>query len=128
MLTNFIAYHIMISVNTLNQEMITMNTAREIINSIVPISRFNKGEAGKIFDEVTKESVKVVIKNNIPTCILINPNDYENVLEELENYKLYVEAEKRLNSSSYKTMSEKDVMSNLGISEDDIDETEVEID
>ena len=122
-----------------------MNTAREIINSIVPISRFNKGEAGKIFDEVTKEGVKVVIKNNIPTCILINPNDYENVLEELENYKLYVEAEKRLNSSSYKTMSEKDVMSNLGkrrmrqwrkgkvmsnlgISEDDIDETEVEID
>ena len=128
MLTNFIAYHIMISVNTLNQEMITMNTAREIINSIVPISRFNKGEAGKIFDEVTKEGVKVVIKNNIPTCILINPNDYENVLEELENYKLYVEAEKRLNSSSYKTMSEKDVMSNLGISEDDIDKTEVEID
>ena len=59
---------------------------------------------------------------------MINPNDYENVLEELENYKLYVEAEKRLNSSSYKTMSEKDVMSNLGISEDDIDETEVEID
>ena len=105
-----------------------MNTAREIINSIVPISRFNKGEAGKIFDEVTKEGVKVVIKNNIQTCILINPNDYENVLEELENYKLYVEAEKRLNSSSYKTMSEKDVMSNLGISEDDIDETEVEID
>ena len=50
MLTNFIVYHIMISVNTLNQEMITMNTAREIINSIVPISRFNKGEAGKIFD------------------------------------------------------------------------------
>ena len=128
MLTNFIAYHIMISVNTLNQEMITMNTAREIINSIVPISRSNKGEAGKIFDEVTKEGAKVVIKNNIPTCILINPNDYENVLEELENYKLYVEAEKRLNSSSYKTMSEKDVMSNLGISEDDIDETEVEID
>ena len=128
MLTNFIAYHIMISVNTLNQEMITMNTAREIINSIVPISRFNKGEAGKIFDEVTKEGVKVVIKNNNTTCILINPNDYENVLEELENYKLYVEAEKRLNSSSYKTMSEKDVMSNLGISEDDIDETEVEID
>ena len=47
----------MISVNTLNQEMITMNTAREIINSIVPISRFNKGEAGKIFDEVTKSNL-----------------------------------------------------------------------
>ncbi len=98
-----------------------MNTAKKIINSIVPISRFNKGEAGKIFDEVTKHGVKVVIKNNIPTCVLISPNDYENILEELRNYKLYVEAEKRLNNSNYKTMSEKDVIDNLGISEEDID-------
>lgn len=95
--------------------------SKKIINSIVPISRFNKGEAGKIFDEVTKRGVKVVIKNNIPTCVLISPNDYEDMLEELRNYKLYVETEKRLNNSNYKTMSEKDVIDNLGISEEDID-------
>lgn len=104
-----------------------MNTAKDIINSIVPISRFNKGEAGKVFDEVSKEGAKIVIRNNVPTCVLLNPTDYENMLEELENYKLYIEANKRINSPDYKTISEKEVMKKFNISEEDINDIEVEI-
>ena len=105
-----------------------MNTARDIMNSIVPISRFNKGEAGKVFDEVSKEGAKIVIRNNVPTCVLLNPKEYEAMLEELENYKLYAEANKRMDNTNYKTISEEEVMKRLNITDKDIDEVEVEID
>lgn len=45
-----------------------------ILDSIVPISRFNKGEASRIFEEVQKQGIKVVVKNNQPVCILVSPD------------------------------------------------------
>ena len=44
-----------------------------LVNSIVPISRFNRGEASKIFEEVSSDGYKVVVKNNKPSCILMSP-------------------------------------------------------
>ena len=40
----------------------------DLLKSMVPISRFNKGEARKIFDVVNEEGIKVVLKNNSPAC------------------------------------------------------------
>ena len=101
----------------------------DIINSIIPISRFNKGEANKIFDEVKQSGHKIVIKNNKPVCILIAPEKYEEMTEQLENYALYIEAEKRMkNAVSNDFISEKAVMDKLGISEEDLEASEVEID
>ena len=34
-----------------------------IMKSIVPITRFNKGEANRIFDEVEASGTKIVMKN-----------------------------------------------------------------
>ena len=34
-----------------------------ILDSIIPISRFNKGEANKIFSDVKKFGTKIVVKN-----------------------------------------------------------------
>ena len=36
-------------------------TILNIMNSMVPISRFNKGEASKIFDEVASSGTKIRI-------------------------------------------------------------------
>jgi len=67
-----------------------------ILNSLVPISRFNKGEANKIFEEVHETGFKIVLKNNTPACVLISPENYEQMLNIIEDYKLLVEAEKRM--------------------------------
>jgi len=45
----------------------------EIMNSMVSVSRFNKGEASKIFDEVAKTGIKIAVKNNKPACVLLSP-------------------------------------------------------
>lgn len=57
-------------------------------NSIIPISRFNKGEASRIFKEVSSEGVKVVVKNNVPMCVLMDPEEYEKISKLLGRYTI----------------------------------------
>jgi len=70
--------------------------SKEILNSIIPISRFNKGEAGKIFNELKQSGIKVVLKNNTPAGILMSPDVYEEMIDTIEDYRLLVEAEQRI--------------------------------
>lgn len=101
---------------------------KSIMESIVPITRFNRGEASKIFDEVNEKGFKIVLKNNVPTCVLVQPDRYEAMVEALEDYALYFEAEKRMkNAESEGFISSEKVYADLGISEKDLDDVEVEI-
>lgn len=103
-------------------------SVKRVMDTIVPITRFNRGEANKIFDEVNEYGVKIVLKNNAPACVLVDPQKYESMVETLEDYALYFEAEKRMKSSeSSQTISSEQLMSELGISQSEIDEAEVEI-
>ena len=87
-----------------------------IVNSIVPISRFNKGEANKIFEEVRESGFKIVLKNNSPACVLLAPEVYEELMETIENYRLLVEAEKRMEKAkSEDFISVNKAMEELGI-------------
>ncbi len=99
-----------------------------ILNSIIPISRFNKGEAGKIFDEVNESGPKIVVKNNKPTCVLITPEKYEEMMETIENYYLLEEAEKRMKDAQ-KTdfIDHEEIMKEFNIKEDELRDIEVEI-
>lgn len=102
---------------------------KNIMNSIVPITRFNRGEANKIFDEVSENGIKVVLKNNIPTCVLINPEQYESMVEALEDYALYIEAEKRSKAAEIEGyISSDEVYNDLKISETDLEDIDVELD
>ena len=95
----------------------------EFMRSMVPVSRFNKGEAAKIFDEVTISGMKIAVKNNKPACVLLSPDRYEMLMEEMENLHLMVEAEKRITEGGF-IHSQEDVMQKLGISQADIDAIE----
>ncbi len=57
-------------------------TASKMLKSFVPISRFNKGEAGKIIEEVKRDGIKVIVKNNAPECVMITVEDYDHLVEE----------------------------------------------
>ena len=100
----------------------------DILNAIVPISRFNKGEANKIFDEVNSSGFKIVVKNNKPTCVLITPERYGEMMETIENYHLLIEAEKRLEAAAASDfISHDQIMVNLNIKKDELKDVEVEI-
>ncbi len=55
-------------------------TASKLIHSFVPISRLNKGEAGKIIDEVKTDGIRVIVKNNVPECVLISVEEYDRIV------------------------------------------------
>lgn len=108
--------------------MLDNTSVRDMLNSIVPISRFNKGEANKIFNEVNNSGYKIVIKNNKPTCVLITPEKYAEMMETIEDYKLFVEAEKRMKSSAETDfISHEQLMKNLNIQKDELKDIDVEI-
>ncbi len=101
---------------------------RELMNSIVPITRFNRGEASKIFEEVNESGVKVVFKNNSPVSVLVDPERYEEMVEALEDYALFIEAVQRMkNAQGEKSLSNDQVLKALGLNEHDLDEVDVEI-
>ena len=97
-----------------------MNALRtvNILNSIIPISRFNKGEANKIFSDVKKFGTQIVVKNNVPECVLMSPKDYQEMMEEYENALLFAEAQKRL-SNTTSPISQSDLMKELELTEED---------
>ena len=99
-----------------------------VMKSIVPISRFNRGEANRIFDEVESGGTKIVMKNNRPACILMSPNQYESLMEMLSDYIMQEEAETRMaHYNPEETMSQEDMIRELGLTRADLDDVEVEI-
>lgn len=100
-----------------------------LMDSLVSISRFNKGEANKIFEELKETGYKIVLKNNTPTCVLLTPELYEEMVETIEDYRLQIEAEKRLKySKEEEVISSVELLEELGIKEEELLDIEVEID
>lgn len=99
-----------------------------MMRSIVPITRFNKGEANRIFDEVEASGTKVVMKNNRPACILMSPGKYEALMEMLSDYIMQEEAEERMaHYDPQETVSQEEMMESLGLTKGDLENVDVEI-
>ena len=95
------------------------------LNSLVPVTRFNKGETGKILDELYLSGMKIIVKNNTPAAVMMSPKKYEAILEEIEDAKDYALAlERERNGDNEKTYSNEEVMKELGVTQKEIDETE----
>ena len=98
-----------------------MAIAADILQSLVPISQFNKGQAAKIFDRLHSENELIVLKNNQPWAIILSPEEYTRLTEIEEDYYLLLEANRRLEADgNNKTVSLDTVMNELGISEDEL--------
>ena len=100
------------------------------ITNTVPITQFNRGYAGKIFEEVKRSGAKVVMKNNAAECILLSPDEYVKIMDELNDMRLLAIANQRiLNSDSATWISDEEMNKRLGMSEEDLkgfDEVEIE--
>ena len=75
--------------------MIEYSTTKNLLKNVVPISRFNKGEAGKIIEEVKTEGMKIIIKNNIPECVLISSQDWDSLMLDFERLINPVQSEEQ---------------------------------
>ncbi|MBR0311816.1 MAG: type II toxin-antitoxin system Phd/YefM family antitoxin [Oscillospiraceae bacterium] len=102
-----------------------MNSIRGAIENTVSISLFNKGLAGKIFEEVRQNGAKLVMKNNAPECVLLSPDEYIRLLDEMNDAKLASLAVERM--SRYdpgSVISQEAVDSEFGFTPDGIADAE----
>ena len=100
---------------------VIMAIAADILQSLVPISQFNKGQAAKIFDRLHSENELIVLQNNQRSAIILSPEEYTRLTEIEEDYYLLLEANRRLEADgNNKTVSLDTVMNELGISEDEL--------
>ncbi|WP_443598535.1 type II toxin-antitoxin system Phd/YefM family antitoxin [Agathobacter sp.] len=102
-----------------------MAIAVNLLQSLVPISQFNKGQASKIFDRLHSEKELIVLKNNQPSAIILSPEEYTRLTEIEEDYFLLLEATKRIEANGDKKVIPIDaVMTDLGISKEELMDTE----
>ncbi|MEE0038140.1 MAG: type II toxin-antitoxin system Phd/YefM family antitoxin [Lachnospiraceae bacterium] len=98
-----------------------MALATDFLQSLVPISQFNKGQAAKIFDRLHSEKELIVLKNNQPSAVILSPEEYTRLTEIEENYFLLLEANRRIEENGdKKTVSLDSVMDHLGISKEEL--------
>ena len=107
----------------------TSLSIKNALDSLIPISRFNRGEAGKIFEEVNEDGVKVVIKNNVPACVLLSVDRFRQIADTLDEYALFLEAERRMSSCDEAALlSHEEVLREFAMSEAELEAApEVEI-
>ena len=92
----------------------------DILDSLVPITQFNRGQASRIFDRLHNENQLIVLKNNQPAAIILSPSEFQRLSEIEEDYTLLLEATRRLKENSSSTSSREEVMSELNINEADL--------
>ena len=98
-----------------------MALATDFLQSLVPISQFNKGQAAKIFDRLHSEKELIVLKNNQPSAVILSPEEYTRLTEIEVNYFLLLEANRRIEENGdKKTVSLDSVMDHLGISKEEL--------
>ncbi|MGN0180370.1 MAG: type II toxin-antitoxin system Phd/YefM family antitoxin [Monoglobaceae bacterium] len=92
------------------------------IRDTVSISLFNRGLAGKIFEDVKKSGAKVVMKNNSAECVLMSPEEYVKLMDEVNDARLLSLANERMQKfNSSDLISAEDLYKELGITNEDLD-------
>lgn len=111
------------------KEVTNMGSVMSAITDTVSISQFNRGLAGKIFEDVKRTGAKVVMKNNAAECVLLSPEEYTNMMDELNDARLLTVANGRLRHTNiFDAVPAADVYRELGITEEDLaDADEVDI-
>ncbi len=95
------------------------------IKNTIPITSFNRGLAGKVFEEVKKSGAKVVMKNNIAECVLLSPHEYLSLMEEINDARLLTLATERLSKANPdECINGEKVFSDLGISDEDLESSD----
>lgn len=106
-----------------------MNNIVSAIRDTISISLFNRGLAGKIFEEVKQSGAKVVMKNNTAECVLLSPEEYMSLIDEINDARLLTIASERFEHYDPETaVSGDELYRELGITREALDNCgEVEI-
>ncbi|MDR3242881.1 MAG: type II toxin-antitoxin system Phd/YefM family antitoxin [Clostridiales Family XIII bacterium] len=98
----------------------------DTLNSLVPITQFNKGQAAKIFDRLKTEGQLVVLKNNAPSAVILSLEEYVRMSKAEKDLHLLQSAKKRIsdNGRSENAIAEENFTKASGAIGEDIEDSE----
>ena len=99
------------------------------LDSMVSFSEFNRGQAGKIFDNVKKVGTKIVVKNNAPECVLVSVDEYMKMVDEINDARLLLTAVDRMqdfDGNMKDAFSQEEVEKMFGVDTSDFEKVEIE--
>ena len=85
----------------------------DAIKNSIPVSLFKFKPAEEIFSDVKKCGAKIVIKDDLPECILLSPAEYVKIMEELD----YLRQEKLISDDR---LSSDTLLDELDLSDEDL--------
>ena len=92
------------------------------IRDTVSISQFNRGLAGQIFTDVKANGPKVVMKNNTAEAVLLPPDEYVTLMDQLHDYRLLSMATARMSQYDPSALiSEEEMEERLGLTKEELD-------
>lgn len=92
------------------------------IRDTISISLFNRGLAGKIFEDVKQSGAKVVMKNNAAECVLMSPKEYVKLMDEVNDVRILSLANERMhNFDPSNLISSEKLYKEFGITIEDLD-------
>ncbi len=102
-----------------------MSTVRSAIERTVSISSFNRGLAGKIFSDVKRTGAKVVMKNNAAECVLLSPQEYVQLIDEVNDARLLTLATDRMNHFNPSlSITQEQIDHEFGFTAEDVSDTD----
>ncbi|MDR2197157.1 MAG: type II toxin-antitoxin system Phd/YefM family antitoxin [Coriobacteriales bacterium] len=105
-----------------------MSPLADVMDRLVPITLFNRGQSSKIFERVKTERELIVLKNNAPTAVILSLDEYRALKEAEEDLCLLQMADERMQGDwRARARPFSELLSEIGIDPDDpLDDVEVE--
>ena len=97
-----------------------MFNSLDVLDDLVPVSELSNGRTAAVLNKADRAPV-IIIKRNKPSYVLMGINDYQDLLDRLEDTEDARLAEKRIEDNNGRaTISNADLMAELGLTEEDI--------
>ena len=99
---------------------IVMFNSLDVLDDLVPVSELSNGRTSAVLNKADRAPV-IIIKRNKPSYVLMGINDYQDLLDRLEDTEDARLAEKRIEDNNGRaTIPNADLMAELGLTEEDI--------
>lgn len=100
-----------------------MFNSLDVLDDLVPVSELSNGRTSAVLNKADRAPV-IIIKRNKPSYVLMGINDYQDLLDRLEDTEDARLAEKRIeDNNGQATIPNADLMAELGLTEEDIADT-----
>ena len=97
-----------------------MFNSLDVLDDLVPVSELSNGRTAAVLSKADRAPV-IIIKRNKPSYVLMGINDYQDLLDRLEDTEDVRLAEKRIEDNNGRaTIPNADLMAELGLTEEDI--------